>query len=339
MGFSWQECWSGLLFPSPVDHMCRTSPPWSILPGWPYMAWLIVSFRQDCDPCNQFSFLWLWFSFCLPSDGEGYEICGSSLMGGPGCGEIWVLFWSPALQCVVVSGHSQVNHLSGARIFPPSWISLLPTLPTPIGPQDELSSLRCKAASHSLPFHTWQGVCLSPDLLLPPFPFSHLCACSVRLHLCCCLVAESFLTLCEPLDCVAHQAPLSVGFPRQEYWSGLPFPSPGDLPNPGIELGFPVWPADSLPTEPCVSTPALQTGRMNFFWGNLHFSKFQLQKQLQPICTDRHLVWRIRNVQRFGRCWWSRVSNLGFQEWFPEQKYCTQPGSRSEQATASAVLV
>ena len=35
----------------------------------------------------------------------------------------------------------------------------------------------------------------------------------------------------------AHQAPLSVEFPRQEYWSGLPFPSPGDLPNPGIESG------------------------------------------------------------------------------------------------------
>ena len=36
---------------------------------------------------------------------------------------------------------------------------------------------------------------------------------------------------------VAHQAPLSMGFSRQEYWSGLPFPSPGDLPNPGIEPG------------------------------------------------------------------------------------------------------
>ena len=35
---------------------------------------------------------------------------------------------------------------------------------------------------------------------------------------------------------VAHPAPLSMGFPRQEYWSGLPFPSPGDLPNPGIKL-------------------------------------------------------------------------------------------------------
>ena len=43
---------------------------------------------------------------------------------------------------------------------------------------------------------------------------------------------------CDPWT-VAHQAPLSIGFPRQEYWSGLSFPSPGDLPNPGIELVYP----------------------------------------------------------------------------------------------------
>ena len=49
---------------------------------------------------------------------------------------------------------------------------------------------------------------------------------------------------------IAHQAPLSMGFSRQEYWSGLPFPPPGDLPNPGIELTSPVSPAlqmNSLP--------------------------------------------------------------------------------------------
>jgi len=52
---------------------------------------------------------------------------------------------------------------------------------------------------------------------------------------------------------VVHQAPLSMEFSRQEYWSGLPFPSPGDLPNQGIETGFTASPAmqtDSLPTEP-----------------------------------------------------------------------------------------
>ena len=49
---------------------------------------------------------------------------------------------------------------------------------------------------------------------------------------------------------VAHQAPLSVGFSRQEYWSGLPFPSLGDLPDPGIEPGSPALQADYLPSEP-----------------------------------------------------------------------------------------
>ena len=42
------------------------------------------------------------------------------------------------------------------------------------------------------------------------------------------------------------KAPLSVGFSQQEYWSGLPFPSPGDLPNPGIEPGSPALQADAL---------------------------------------------------------------------------------------------
>ena len=49
---------------------------------------------------------------------------------------------------------------------------------------------------------------------------------------------------------VGHQAPLSMGFPRQEYWSGLPFPPPGDLPDPGIEPESPAFsalPEDSLP--------------------------------------------------------------------------------------------
>ena len=49
---------------------------------------------------------------------------------------------------------------------------------------------------------------------------------------------------------VAHQTPLSLGFPRQEYSSGLPFPSPGDLPEQGIEPRSPALQANSLPTEP-----------------------------------------------------------------------------------------
>ena len=49
---------------------------------------------------------------------------------------------------------------------------------------------------------------------------------------------------------VAYQAPLSMGFSGQEYWSGLPFPSPGDLPDPGIEPEFPALEADALTSEP-----------------------------------------------------------------------------------------
>ena len=49
---------------------------------------------------------------------------------------------------------------------------------------------------------------------------------------------------------VARQAPLSMEFSRKEYWNGKPFPSPGDLPNPGIEPQSPALQADSLPSEP-----------------------------------------------------------------------------------------
>ena len=54
--------------------------------------------------------------------------------------------------------------------------------------------------------------------------------------------------LCDSMDC-SHQAPLSMEFSRQEYWSGLPFPSAGELSDPGTEPRSPILQADSLPTE------------------------------------------------------------------------------------------
>ena len=62
------------------------------------------------------------------------------------------------------------------------------------------------------------------------------------------LIAQSCLILCHPTDCSLPGSSVH-GFSRQEYWSGLPFPSPEDLPNPGIEPGSPVLQADSLPSE------------------------------------------------------------------------------------------
>ena len=83
-------------------------------------------------------------------------------------------------------------------------------------------------------------------------------------------VTQSCPTCCNPMYCIvkvkvkslsrvrpfatpwtiAHQAPPSMGFSRQEYWSGLPFPSPGNLPNPGIELRSPALQADALTSKP-----------------------------------------------------------------------------------------
>ena len=61
---------------------------------------------------------------------------------------------------------------------------------------------------------------------------------------------QSCLTLCSPVDC-SLPGPLPMGFSRQEYCSGLPCPSPGDLPDLGIEPMSPTLQADSLPPEPC----------------------------------------------------------------------------------------
>ena len=77
----------------------------------------------------------------------------------------------------------------------------------------------------------------------------------------CVLITQSCPTLCDPMD--AYRAPLSIGFYRQEYWSGLPFSPPGDLPHPGIEPMSPVAPelaGDSLPLNHLGSPEAPHNG-------------------------------------------------------------------------------
>ena len=87
-----------------------------------------------------------------------------------------------------------------------------------------------------------------------------------------------------PLD--PCQAPPSMGFSRQEYWGGLPFPSPGDLPNPGIKPGSPALQADSLPSEP-PGNPKL-AGNSTKFQGLLQFF---LMPQKPSMCTLVILCW------------------------------------------------
>ena len=81
--------------------------------------------------------------------------------------------------------------------------------------------------------------------------------CSLNTNVC---VRSVTLTMSDslwPLWTIARQAPLSMGFSRQEYWSGLPFSSPGDLPNPATEPDSPSLQADSLPFEPPIQEPAV----------------------------------------------------------------------------------
>ena len=68
------------------------------------------------------------------------------------------------------------------------------------------------------------------------------------------LVAQSCPTLCDPMDC-SQPVSLSMGFSRQEYWSGQPFPSPGELPDPGIKPTFPAFQVDSLQSDPAGKPP------------------------------------------------------------------------------------
>ena len=83
-------------------------------------------------------------------------------------------------------------------------------------------------------------------------PYSLLVEVQENVHTCAKL-RQSRPTLCNAMD-DGHQAPLSMGFSTQEYWSGLPCPSPGELPNPGIEPSSSALQADSLPSKPLIST-------------------------------------------------------------------------------------
>ena len=88
---------------------------------------------------------------------------------------------------------------------------------------------------------------------MPGFPVLHYLLEFAQSHVC--LVGDHVKSLSRvrlfAIPCtVTYQASLSVGFYRQEYWSGLPFPSPEDLPDPGIEPGSPALQADALLSEP-----------------------------------------------------------------------------------------
>ena len=100
------------------------------------------------------------------------------------------------------------------------------------------------------------------------------------------LVTPLYPTLCD-LWPVAHQAPLSMGFSSQDYWSGLPFPSPGDLPYPGVELGFPSLQADSLPSE----SPGKPSRANMIKRHTLHFRGLECKSRKSSDTKNNSQVW------------------------------------------------
>ena len=105
---------------------------------------------------------------------------------------------------------------------------------------------------------------------------AHSCRCNCHLNSICPFpsILVHWLLRCRCVQLlwpfVVHQTPLSMGFPRQEYWSGVPFPSPGDLPDPGIKPGFHALQVDSLPE---IMVPAWYVFWLPWF---LYFLKFIL---------------------------------------------------------------
>ena len=100
----------------------------------------------------------------------------------------------------------------------------------------------------------------------------HIFSCHVKVKV------KSCRTLCDPTE--VYQASPSVGFSRQEYWSGLPFPAPGDLPNTGIIPGSPAWQADSSPTKPPVRPYEIK--KDIYLLSSVQFSCSVLSDSLQP---------------------------------------------------------
>ena len=103
---------------------------------------------------------------------------------------------------------------------------------------------------------------------------------------------------------IAYQAPPSMGFSRQEYWSGLPFPSPGDLPDPGIEPGSPAFQADALTSEPPVGSSSQL------------FSWLRFKKEEHSFCdTVKYMVALVAQVlKNLSATWEIWVQCLGWED-------------------------
>ena len=166
-----------------------------------------------------------------------------------------------SLGALTISDHCTKGVFQGGQWPSTPW-SNLPWQPTAsLSPRSYLNCCCClvtqswvtKLTLGPTPKVSWSTASLSPRSYL---------------NCCCCLITQSWvtkLTLSNSFGTpwtVAHQAPLSMGFSRQEYWNGLAFPSPGNLPDPGIKLTSPAL-ADGFFTTELLGKPLI-----NLIWAH-----------------------------------------------------------------------
>ena len=114
----------------------------------------------------------------------------------------------------------------------------------------------------------------------------------------------------------AHQAPLSIGFSRQEYWSGLPCPPPGDLPDPGIKLTSPAWVGGFFITEP-PGKPFLMIDLLNedfcLVAVKSHLGVIGKRTQMLKYVSSTHfkMVWSFPKIGH--ACTYPACANVSFQ--------------------------
>ena len=226
--FSRQEYWSGLLFPPPGDLSNPGIKPSSLVsldftsglftsapPGKP----LSVSECLVTQSC-----LTLQPMDCSPPGSSVYGILQVSILE-------WVALYSPGE-------------------LPDPWVE-------PRSPALQADSLPAKPSGKPLAPSKWgiklfivQIFCLLTQVIKLNKCKIYVLTILLFYILHTCLVTQLCRTFCDPMDCIACQAPLFMGFSRQEYWSGLPFPPPEDLPNPGIIPVSPSLAGRFFTTEP-----------------------------------------------------------------------------------------
>ena len=130
--------------------------------------------------------------------------------------------------------------------------------------------------------------------------------CVTCVHAACLVMSDS------AVPCIiANQAPLSIEFSKQEYWSGLPCPPPGDLPNPGIKPRLSALQVDSLPSEPPTKPKNTPVGSVSLLWGI-----FPTQESNWCLLHCRQILYQLSYQESLRWPCKENLENTLYSQWF-----------------------